>query len=68
MVNKGDYIIIENNQFKILSVTDKKAENSINQQKEYLKMADEINEKYNSIVVAKVENSKELEKTKEEFY
>ena len=26
LVNKGDYIIIENNQFKILSVTDKKIE------------------------------------------
>lgn len=40
------------------------AENSIKQQREYLKMADEINEKYKEINVIKIANDGDLEETK----
>ncbi len=43
------------------------AEKSIEQQHEYLKMADEIKEKYPNIHVYKIENGKNFEKTKEEI-
>lgn len=43
------------------------AENSIAQQREYLKMADEIKEKYSNINVYKIENCKDLELTKQEL-
>ena len=43
------------------------SQSSINQQREYLKMADEIKEKYNTIHVYNIENSKPLEETKEEL-
>lgn len=43
------------------------AEKSIEQQREYLKMADEIKEKYPNIHVFKVENSRDMEETKEEI-
>lgn len=43
------------------------SQSSINQQREYLKMANEIKEKYNTIHVYNIENSKPLEKTKEEL-
>lgn len=43
------------------------AENSIAQQREYLKMADEIKEKYPNIKVFKIENGKDLELTKKEL-
>lgn len=43
------------------------AENSIMQQREYLKMADEIQEKCPNIKVFKVENGKDLEATKSEL-
>lgn len=43
------------------------AENSIAQQREYLKIADEVKEKYPEIKVYKVENCKDLEITKQEL-
>lgn len=43
------------------------SQSSINQQREYLKMSDEIKEKYNTIHVYNIENSKPLEETKEEL-
>ena len=43
------------------------SQSSINQQREYIKMANEIKEKYNTIHVYNIENSKPLEKTKEEL-
>lgn len=43
------------------------SENSIMQQREYLKMADEIKANYPNINVYKIENSKDLEETKEEL-
>lgn len=43
------------------------AENSIAQQREYLNMAEEIKEKYPNIKVYNIENSKDLELTKEEL-
>lgn len=42
-------------------------QSSINQQREYLNMANEIKEKYNTIHVYNIENSKPLEETKEEL-
>lgn len=43
------------------------ADSSIEQQKEYLKMADEISEKYPNINVYKIENGKDLDLTKAEL-
>ena len=43
------------------------AENSINQQRVYLEMAEEIKKKYPSIKVINVENSKPLEETQAEL-
>ena len=43
------------------------AENSINQQRVYLEMADDIKKKYPSIKVVNVENSKALEETQSEL-
>ena len=43
------------------------SQSSINQQREYLKMADEIQEKYENIKVFKIENSKPIEETKQEL-
>lgn len=43
------------------------AENSIAQQREYLKMADEIKNKYPNIKVFNIENGKDLESTKKEL-
>lgn len=43
------------------------SQSSINQQREYLKMSDEIKEKYNTIHVYNIENSKPLDETKEEL-
>jgi len=43
------------------------SENSIMQQREYLKMADEIKVNYPNINVYKIENGKDLEETKEEL-
>ena len=43
------------------------SQSSINQQREYLKMADEIKAKYKSINVYNIENSKDLEETKLEL-
>lgn len=43
------------------------AENSINQQRVYLEMAEEIKKKYQSIKVFNVENSKALEETQAEL-
>ena len=43
------------------------AENSIAQQKEYLKMADEIKEKYPHINVINIETGKDIELTKKEL-
>ncbi len=42
-------------------------ENSINQQRVYLEIADEIKEKYPNINVINIENSKDLEETKKEI-
>ena len=42
-------------------------ENSVKQQREYLKMADEIKEKYPNIKVFNIENSRDLEDTKNEL-
>lgn len=42
-------------------------ENSVKQQREYLKMADELKEKYPSIKVFNVENSKDLKETQKEL-
>lgn len=42
-------------------------DNSIAQQREYLKMADEISEKYPNIKVYKIENGKDLSITQEEL-
>ena len=43
------------------------AEKSINQQKVYLEMSDEIEKKYPNIHCLKIENSKDLELTKQEL-
>ena len=43
------------------------ANNSIEQQREYLKMAKEIAEKYSNVKVFNIENSKDLELTKQEL-
>ena len=43
------------------------AKSSIDQQRTYLEMADEIIEKYTNIHVYKIENSKSLDETKEEL-
>jgi len=43
------------------------AEKSIEQQRTYLQMADEIEEKYPNIKVVRIENSKDLEETKKEL-
>ena len=43
------------------------AKNSIEQQRVYLQMADEIEEKYPNIKVVRIENSKDLEETKKEL-
>ena len=43
------------------------AENSIVQQREYLKMADEIQAKYPNIKVFKIDNGKDLDVTKQEL-
>ena len=43
------------------------AENSINQQREYLKMADEIKSKYKEINVVNIANDRELEEVKAEL-
>lgn len=43
------------------------AENSVKQQRIYLEMAEEIREKYKHIQVFNIENSKELEETKQEL-
>ncbi len=43
------------------------AENSIKQQRIYLEMAEEIRKKYKHIQVFNIENSKELEETKQEL-
>lgn len=42
-------------------------ENSINQQRVYLEIADEIKQKYPNIKVINIENSKDLEETKKEI-
>ena len=42
-------------------------ENSVKQQREYLKMAEELKEKYPSIKVFNVENSKDLKETEKEL-
>lgn len=42
-------------------------EKSVNQQREYLKMSDEIEKKYPNIHCLKIENSKDLELTKQEL-
>ncbi len=42
-------------------------ENSVLQQREYIRMADEIAEKYPNIKVFKIENGKDLDETKEEL-
>ena len=42
-------------------------ENSIAQQREYLKMADEITEKYSNIKVYKINNGKDLSETEDEL-
>lgn len=44
-----------------------KAESSINQQREYLKMAEEIKQKYPNINVANIQNDKEFEDVKKEL-
>lgn len=44
-----------------------KSENSIKQQREYLKMADEIKQRYPNINVIKMENGKDFEETKKEL-
>ena len=43
------------------------SQSSINQQREYLKMADEIKAKYSNINVYNIENSKDIEETKLEL-
>ncbi len=43
------------------------AENSIKQQREYLKMAEEISQKYSNIMVYNIENGKDIELTKKEL-
>ena len=43
------------------------SQSSINQQRVYLQMSDEIEQKYRSIKVFKIENSKPLEETQEEL-
>lgn len=43
------------------------AKNSIEQQRVYLQMADEIEQKYPNIKVVRIENSKDLEETKKEL-
>ena len=44
-----------------------KAESSINQQREYLKMANEVKEKYPNINVVNIENSRDFEDVKKEL-
>lgn len=44
-----------------------KAESSINQQRTYLKMAEEIKEKYSNIHVVNIENSGDIEEIKKEL-
>ena len=44
-----------------------KAESSINQQREYLKMSEEIKQKYPNIHVVNIENSKDFEDVKKEL-
>ena len=44
-----------------------KAESSINQQREYLKMSDEIKKKYPNIHVANIENSRDIEVVEKEL-
>lgn len=44
-----------------------KAESSINQQREYLKMSNEVKEKYPNIYVANLENSRNFEEVKKEL-
>lgn len=44
-----------------------KAESSINQQREYLKMANEVKEKYPNINVVNIENSRDFEDVKNEL-
>lgn len=44
-----------------------KAESSINQQREYLKMAEEIKNKYPNINVVNIENSRNIEEVKKEL-
>ena len=44
-----------------------KLESSINQQREYLKMAEEIKEKYPKINVINIENSRDFEEVKKQL-
>lgn len=44
-----------------------KAESSINQQKEYLKMAEEVEEKYPNINVVNIQNDRDFEEVKQEL-
>ena len=53
--------------FEIYYVTLYLEEKSINQQKVYLEMSDEIEKKYPNIHCLKIENSKDLELTKQEL-
>ncbi len=58
-LNRGVKALFKNSEFGV--------ENSISQQKEYLKMADEIKSKYPNIHVLKIQNDRDLEEVKNEL-
>ena len=58
-LNRGEKASFHNSEFCL--------ENSVNQQKIYLEMADEIKKKYPNINVINIANDKDIEKTKSEL-
>ena len=58
-LNRGGKALFENSRFSI--------ENSISQQREYLKMADEIKEKYPNINVININTDRKIEEVQEEI-
>ncbi len=58
-LNRGGKALFENSRFSI--------ENSISQQREYLKMADEIKEKYPNINVINIKTDRKIEEVQEEI-
>lgn len=58
-LDRKDKAVFKNSKYKV--------ENSINQQKVYLEMAEEIKEKYPSIKVKNIANDRDFEETKKEL-